>query len=63
MKHVILWGGRWPAVNRAAAAAHELRMAALDRLLADVEEERGPITVEEMDTAAQRLRERGHERR
>ncbi len=41
-----------------AAAEHQLRLAALDRLLADVEEEWGPITAEDMATAAQRLRDR-----
>lgn len=46
-------GGVDPAV-----AAHELRLAALDRWIADVEAEWGPITAEEMATAAQRLRER-----
>ncbi|WP_324273762.1 hypothetical protein [Blastococcus brunescens] len=42
----------------AAAATHELRLAALDRLIADVEEEWGPITAEEIATAAERLRMR-----
>lgn len=39
-------------------ASHELQLAALDRWLADVEAEWGPITAEEMATAAQRLRDR-----
>lgn len=43
-----------------AAAAHELRLAALDRLIADVEAEWGPFSAEEMATAAQRLRGRAH---
>ncbi len=41
-----------------AEAAHQLKLAAIDRLIADVEEEWGPITAEEMATAAQRLRDR-----
>jgi hypothetical protein len=40
------------------AAARELRLVALDRLIADLEEEWGPITDEDMATAAQRLRDR-----
>jgi hypothetical protein len=38
--------------------AHELRLAALDRLLAAVEEEWGPITEEDMAAAPERLRRR-----
>ncbi|TFV64619.1 UNVERIFIED_ORG: hypothetical protein E4P37_12650 [Bacillus sp. AZ43] len=41
-----------------AAAAHELRLAALDRWLADAEAEWGPITADEVATAAQRLHDR-----
>jgi hypothetical protein len=46
------------AVVDPSAAAHALRLAALDRLIADVEQEWGRITAEEMATAAQRLRNR-----
>ncbi|UOY01654.1 hypothetical protein [Blastococcus sp. PRF04-17] len=44
-------------------AAHELRLAALDRWLADVEAEWGPITADEMATATQRLRARARTKR
>lgn len=43
-----------------AVAAHELRLAALDRVIADVEAEWGPFTTEEMAAAAQRLHNRVH---
>ena len=42
----------------APAAAHQLRMAAMDQLIADVEQQGGPITAEEIASAAQRLRSR-----
>ncbi len=51
-----------PAPTRTGAepaeAAHQLKLAALDRVIADIEEEWGPITAEDMATAAQRLRDR-----
>lgn len=37
-------------------AARELRLAALDRLIGEVEDEWGPLTAEEMAAAVRRLR-------
>jgi hypothetical protein len=53
---------RTPVGLEPSAVAHALRLAALDRLLADLEEEWGALTAEEMDAAARRLRARDGER-
>ena len=52
---------RRPGGVESAMAAHELRLAALDRLIADVEAEWGPFTAEELADAAQRLHNRVHQ--
>lgn len=49
---------RSPGGVEPAAAADELRLAALDRCIADVEAEWGPIAAEEIAIAARRLRGR-----
>ncbi len=46
---------RSPRDVESAAVTHALRLSALDRLLADLEKESGPITPEELATAVQRL--------
>ncbi|UOY00293.1 hypothetical protein [Blastococcus sp. PRF04-17] len=53
-------GPRSPRGADPASSAHALRLAALDRVIADVEEEWGPITAEEMATTRRRLQDRGH---
>ena len=49
---------RRPGGVEPAVATHELRLAALDRLIADVEAEWGAFTAEQMAAAAQRLHDR-----
>ena len=51
---------RTPGGVEPTAVARELRLAALDRLIAEVEQQWGAITAEEIATAAQRLRDRKH---
>jgi hypothetical protein len=51
------WTWTWTQ-GEPAGTEHALRLAALDRLIADLEAEWGPITADDLATAARRLRDR-----